>query len=276
MLQLLHLHIIHPTKGLINIKEQIREYAKKMNIEYTGFTNYDNESLIVFLFPYYTGLKESDANISLYCRSQDYHLIIKKYLEKISDFILTCFKIETTSYVDIDPIDEIDAAIRCNLGVRGRNHLLINEKYGSFVFIGILKTQTYIEPDVYIPGDCLNCNNCIKQCQALKLNDFSLCISAVSQKKGELSDSEKKLLINSNSIFGCDECQNVCPMNKYVKTPIYDFYENRIAKLTKDMFSNLSNKEFKEQFSSRAFAWRGKNVLLRNLTLLEERNNPQE
>ena len=266
----MHLHTIHLTKGLINIKEKIREFARKLNIEYTGFTNHENESLIVFLFPYYTGLNESDANISLYCRSEDYHIIIKRYLDKISDFIQHNFKIDTSSYVDIDPIDEIDAAVHCNLGVRGKNHLLINEKYGSFVFIGILKTQTYIEPDAYISQSCLNCNKCLNHCQALKLNDFSLCISEISQKKGELSENEKNLLINSNSVFGCDECQIVCPMNKYIKTPILDFYENRISKLDKEMFNNLSNKKFKELFSNRAFAWRGKNVLLRNLNLNDE------
>ncbi len=272
----LHLPTILPMKGLISIKEQIRKFAEKLNIEYTGFTSCDDGSLIVFLFPYFTALEEENANISLYCRSLDYHIIIKKYLDTISDFIKTSFGIDTTSYVDIDPMDEVDAAVRCNLGVRGKNKLLINEKYGSFVFIGILKTKAFIEPDTYQPKECIGCNKCINSCQALKLNDFSLCISEISQKKGELTESEKNLLINSNSVFGCDKCQTVCPMNKYLKTPLTEFYENRISKLSKIMFENLSNKEFKDLYSLRAFAWRGKNVLLRNLTLLEEKNSQPE
>lgn len=262
-------------KGLIYIKEQIRNFAKQLNIEYTGFTNDESCSLIVFLFPYYTGINEN-SNISLYCRSLDYHLIIKKYLDKISQFIFENFRIKCESFVDVNPINEVDAAVRCNLGVKGKNRLLINEKYGSFVFIGILKTDTYITPDLPGKTKCLNCNLCINSCKALKNNDFNICVSEISQKKGELTKQEEKLLIENNSVFGCDKCQTVCPMNKAEITPLPEFYENRICNLKAEMFEELSNKEFKSLYGNRAFSWRGKNVLIRNIRLLEERNNQQE
>ena len=275
MLQQWHLHTIHPPKGLIDIKEQIRNFAKQLNIEYTGFTKEGDCSLIVFLFPYYTNLKEN-ANISLYCRSLDYHLIIKNYLDKISEFILKEFDVKCESFVDVNPINEVDAAVRCNLGVKGKNRLLINDKYGSFVFIGILKTPDFIEPDTYENKECLGCNRCINSCPALKNNDFNLCVSEISQKKGTLTKQEEKLLTENKSVFGCDKCQIVCPMNNMEKTPIPEFYENRIYNLKTEMFEKLSNKEFKNLYGNRAFAWRGKNVLLRNLKLLGEENSQQE
>lgn len=162
------------------------------------------------------------------------------------------------------------------MGIKGKNHLLINEKYGTFVFIGLLKTNSFIEPDNPNFQGCLNCNKCTDICAALRNNDFSVCISEISQKKGELSDYEKNILIDSGTVFGCDKCQTICPMNKFTQTPIPEFYENRISMLHKDMFVNLSNKEFIRLYGNRAFAWRGKNVLLRNLILSEKENNQQE
>ena len=264
-------------KGLIKIKEKIRQFAKGLNIEYTGFTENNGDSLIIFLFPYYTDSEEENSNISVYCRSLDYHIVIKEYLHRISEYIYDNFGIKTEAFVDVDPISEVDAAVKCGLGIKGKNHLLINEKYGSFIFIGILKADSFIQPDEISSSEgCLGCNKCIHLCPALKNNDFSICISEITQKKGKLSDAEEKLIVESGYAFGCDKCQTVCPMNKYVKTPVPEFYNNRIHKLNKNMFEKLSNKEFKKLYGDRAFAWRGKNVLIRNLTLLEEENNPQE
>lgn len=261
------------TKEKIPIKEKIREFAKKLNIEYTGFCSLGDESLIVFLFPYFTGF-EKQSNISLYCRSVDYHLIIKNYLNKISTFIKDEFNIESTPFVDIDDVKETIAAQKAGLGFIGKNHLLINEKYGTFAFIGILKTSYKFDHDEENKNDCGSCVNCLLMCpNALKSNDFSKCLSEISQKKGELTDTEKTMLKKYNIVFGCDICQVVCPLNTFEKTPIKDFYENRISYLKKEMFENLSNKEFNEKYKNRAFSWRGKSLLLRNIMLSEEENN---
>jgi epoxyqueuosine reductase QueG len=251
------------------IKEAVKKYAQDLNIEYVGFTNVDGKGCICCLFPYYTG--EEDGNISLYCRSLDYHKILLSYLDKLSLFLKKEYNISSSCFADINPLMEVDIAHKCNLGVIGKNKLLINEKYGSFVFIGILLCDCSFEEEEFTKKTCLNCNKCVDICPAaLKEGNFNLCLSSISQKKGELSSFEEKLLKTNNIVFGCDICQKVCPMNTYKKTPIKDFYNNRLSTLNSKMFENLSNKEFKQLYGKYAFSWKGKNILLRNLKIFEE------
>jgi len=111
----------------------------------------------------------------------------------------------------------------------------------------------------------INCN-CIKACPLGAIGeesfDSGLCLSYISQKKGELTELEIDALSGSGMIWGCDICQEVCPCNKELpETNIEDFKNDLITRLTID---NISNREFKEKFGDRAFAWRGKNVILRN------------
>ena len=99
----------------------------------------------------------------------------------------------------------------------------------------------------------------------------SECLSAITQKKGELTEAEKQLILENGSLWGCDICQNVCP---YTETAIkngtiysnVDFFkENRMSFLSSAMIDNMSE----EEFVSRAYSWRGKNTVKRNLNILE-------
>ena len=252
------------------MKNKIKNFCKTLRIEYAGFTKEDNKTALVCLFPYYTE-KNENSNISVYTYSYDYHLIIKKYLTEIADFLNQEYSAEIFGmYSDVSPYDDVKLAVNAGLGIKGRNNLLINEKYGSFVFIGYIMTNLDIECDLPEDRSCLMCGNCIKKCPSncLKNNDYSLCLSHITQKKGVLTDVEEILIHNNGSAFGCDICQFSCPMNKYIQTPLKEFKQDLIYKLDKEMFVNLSNREFKELYSKRAFSWRGKNVLLRNLDII--------
>lgn len=95
------------------------------------------------------------------------------------------------------------------------------------------------------------------------------CLSAVTQKKGELSEKEKEYIIKYKSAWGCDICQLACPMvQKAIKngarTPISFFRENRIKNLTTEELCGMSDEEFRK----RAFSWRGKATIKRNIDLL--------
>ncbi len=261
------------------MKKQIKKYSKKFGIEYCGFTEVDNKSAIVFLFPYFSEYDEN-SNISIYTYGKDYHIVIKDILENICNFVKEKLpEFEYEIYADISPYNDIELAYHAGLGVIGKNHLLINEKYGSFVFIGYIITTTKFEYDYPDKTSCLNCNKCIKVCpsKTLSTGDFTKCLSSVTQKKGDLTDSEVNLISKNKYAFGCDLCQLVCPMNKRIKTSIKEFKENLTTKIKKDDFKNLSNREFKNIYGKKAFSWRGKNILIRNLSLLEnESENPQE
>ena len=252
------------------MKDKIKKEAKKLGLDACGITNCDGKSVIVCLFPYYVDFKK--GNISRYSAVLDYHKITRIYLEKLArNAGLSEFEI----YADVSPYNERKLAFNAGLGVLGKNGLLINEKYGSYIFIGIIMLNSLkLESDKPVDKNCLECNKCIKACPGKALQDdgFNIqkCLSEISQKKGELTEHEKELIIKTGMVWGCDMCLEVCPMNKGIsQTPIPEFKENIITSLYLKDIENLSNKEFLQKYSDRAFTWRGKKVLLRNCGVLE-------
>lgn len=250
--------------------KSLNEYILSLGIDRFGFCKADDFYAAVMLFPYYTP-KEENSNISVYTYSEDYHIIIKKYLGKVAEFIKSKGDYKTEVFVDVSPYNDIELAFKAGLGVIGENKLLINDQYGTFHFIGYVITDMPLEESHPLENKCLKCNKCINVCPTgtLKNNDFTKCLSEITQKKGELSENEKRLIKENNTAFGCDICQLVCPMNNFKITPLDDFKQNKITSIKKSDFEGLSNKEFKEKYKNRAFSWRGKQVLLRNLDVLE-------
>ena len=100
--------------------------------------------------------------------------------------------------------------------------------------------------------------------------DGMACLSAVTQKKGALTAQEEKYLKTYGYAWGCDICQLACPMTRKAvaagaQTPIAFFHEERIPVLTAERLSRMDEAEFRR----RAFSWRGREPLLRNLSILE-------
>lgn len=234
----------------------------------------DNKFALVFLFPYFNGF--SSGNLSLYAKSRDYHLTVQEYLEKIKIFIKSLQPdFEGKCYCDVSPYNEKALAQKAGLGFYGKNQLLINSAYGSFFFIGIIVTDTFFQEDLPLNLSCKGCNKCIEACpgNALGSNGFnkSLCGSEISQKKGDLSLQEREIFIKTGLIWGCDICQNVCPHNENLEiTPLPEFSQNIMHSVTTKDLRGLSNKTFKKQFGNRAFSWRGKGVLERNLSIMSK------
>ena len=229
----------------------------------------DAKTAIVWLLPYSVGIKE--GNISLYARTLDYHLISREISERVIKE-LKCLYPENSFYcfADHSPIAEVSAAAALGLGVIGENRLLINERYGSFVFVSAIFTDMEAEYDALTsPKKCPSCGACKKACPtgALDRADMSGCLSGINQKKGELTKDEELLIKQSKTVWGCDVCQTSCPLNKKAQsTPVELFYRDRIEFVTKELVENMTD----EQFKRRAFSFRGKQPILRNLALLEE------
>jgi epoxyqueuosine reductase len=229
-------------------------------------------SVILFLVPYYT---LTPKNISRYAASRDYHIYLKEIGNRLSSFLKERIpEISCKGYGDHSPIDERHAAAKCALGVIGDNGLLINEKYGSYVFIADLVTDApaslfgeYLQRE---PEGCEHCAACISACPTGRLADRTApCLSAVTQKRGELSDDEAELIKRTGGVWGCDACQEVCPHNvSPIRTPIEFFHEARIEGLTKEILLDMNE----DEFSERAFAWRGRKTLLRNLDIASIKN----
>ena len=236
------------------------------------------ESIIVCAFPYYTGEYE-DSNLSKYCYGKDYHLVAKDYLQKICDYLSEEINnFEYKYFVDNGPLVDRHLAYLAGIGYFGINNNIITDKYGSYIFIAYVVNNYEFEPDKPSEKSCLKCNKCVKYCPGNAiLGNFEIdprkCLSYITQKKEELSESEIQLLKENGKVFGCDICQDVCPHNKDIQTTkICEFNNELITKINQEEIDEISNKEFKRRYKNRAFSWRGRKIIKRNLDIISDKN----
>ena len=231
----------------------------------------DAKSIIVCLFSY---LPSNNERISVYAQGLDYHVVIKKRLEGVTDK-LSENGYKSMIFCDNGPMSDRLLANLCGLGFFGKNGMLINERIGSYFFIAHILTDCELEEDKPAENTgCIGCNRCIEYCPGGALSeafgfDENRCVSFLTQKKGELSPEETEIIKKSGYIWGCDICQKVCPHNKGIEAEIIEeFKKDLITDLKMD--EGISNREFAKKFSDRAFSWRGKSVLKRNIDLFNE------
>lgn len=233
------------------------------------------ESIIVCAFPYFIE-DVVDSNLSKYCYGKDYHIVVKEKLQQIADYIDSETEgFQYMIFADNGPLVDRYLASISGIGYYGINNNIITDEYGSFVFIGYIINNYYFEPDKKSEKSCIKCGKCIKSCPGKAiLGDFEMnpkkCLSYITQKKEDLSEDEKIALKNNKKIFGCDICQDICPHNISIsKTNIKEFKEELIYNLKKEEINNISNKEFRRRYKEKAFSWRGKKIIQRNIEILE-------
>lgn len=218
------------------------------------------------LFPYYNDYQK--GNLSKFCRSYDYHKLILNKLKKICILFKKQFYNNIfMPYVDVTIINEVKAAYISGTGILGKNGLILDEKYGPFVFIGEIITDLNFILLKKTKKKCIKCNFCLKECPvSLKKN---LCISKINQSKGKLNNNEKLLIKKSQYIWGCDLCIDIChKINNFENASINNiFKKDLIRNIYLNDINLLTNKTFKYKYFNRAFIWRRKSVLERNLLL---------
>ena len=223
------------------------------------------KTVISVLFPYYLGEEiYKNSNVSRYAVSADYHIITGKIIEEIAQGLREKFPdARFEAFVDNSPLPEVRCAVNAGLGVMGINNLFINETYGSWVFLGEIVTDMHFDAYKGEKSLCDGCMECKNACPVNAITGQQIikekCLSFLSQKKGELDEDTRKKIEQTGCAWGCDICQKVCPHNlNAVVTPIKEFIETAIPVVTKET-----------EIENRAFSWRGKKVIDRNIEILE-------
>lgn len=196
-----------------------------------------------------------NTKVASYACTTDYHTSIKQMLFELSRRLKElCPTLSGRCFVDSAPIFEKRYAVEAGLGWIGRQSLLVTPQFGTFVLLGeIVITEECDKYDIPLASvGCGECRRCVEACpnQAVKERhiDTSRCIScATIEREGE----GKKCNLNG-WIFGCDECQTVCPYNR--KAPLST--NPRFAPLfspeemSREEWLAMSEEEFAEKFSS--------------------------
>jgi epoxyqueuosine reductase len=160
------------------------------------------------------------AYLSRYALGRDYHKLIRKRLQQLATNIESLTgPFGYRAFTDSAPVLEKALAQKAGLGWIGKHTNLINEQAGSWFFIGELYTNLPLEIDNQAENHCGSCHACIDACPTGAIIapyqlDARLCISYLTIELRDAIPVELRPLIG-NRVYGCDDCQLVCPWNRF-------------------------------------------------------------
>lgn len=222
------------------------------------------------------------AVVSVYARGRDYHRVLRSRLAKLADELQsqTNNAYRFRACVDSAPVLEVELARLAGLGWRGKHTLLLNRADGSMFFLGVLLTDMPIAPFSAETlgadsekGHCGSCTACMDLCPTNAFDgpyrlDARKCISYLTiEHKGSIPVELRSLM--GNRVYGCDDCQRVCPWNRFAKlAEVADFdVRNDLdhAKLA-DLFA-LTEEQFESLHQGSAILRIGYERWLRNIAV---------
>lgn len=159
--------------------------------------------------------------VSRYALGRDYHKLMRQRLKKLGEQIRTQCPLEFRPFVDSAPVLEHALAEKAGLGWTGKHSLTLNREAGSWFFLGELFINLPLPVDQPVEEGCGSCTACITICptQAIVepyVVDARRCISYLTiEQKGAIPLEFRSLI--GNRIYGCDDCQLICPWNRFAK-----------------------------------------------------------
>jgi epoxyqueuosine reductase len=217
---------------------------------------------------------QDQAYISRYALGRDYHKLMRKRLKQLGEKIKQhCAQLDFRPFVDSAPVLEHAIAEKAGLGWTGKHTLTLNKEAGSWFFLGELFINIPLPIDQPIEENCASCTACISICptQAIvepyKL-DARKCISYLTiEHKGIIPEIYRKPM--GNRIYGCDDCQLVCPWNRYAEvTQEKDFFAKAFLQgATLVNLFTLSESEFLAKTEGSPIRRIGYESWLRNLSI---------
>ena len=214
------------------------------------------------------------AFISRYSLGRDYHKVMRQKLQKLCDKISAeIAEFEYRVFTDSAPVLEVALAEKAGLGWRGKHTLLINKEHGSWFFLGEIYTNLPLPIDINATNHCGSCSSCIEICPTRAITapyevDARRCISYLTIELKTAIPIEFRPLIG-NRVYGCDDCQLVCPWNKFAEiTQEPDFHiRNGLDDISLVECFAWSEAEFKQKMAGSAIYRIGYTQWLRNIAV---------
>ncbi|HEY3974426.1 MAG TPA: tRNA epoxyqueuosine(34) reductase QueG [Candidatus Sulfotelmatobacter sp.] len=209
--------------------------------------------------PYSTQVHDSARGwISRYAWSrEDYHDAVLRRLKRVEAALHEAAggdALTTRSYVDTGPIVERVFAKYAGVGWIGKNTCIINQKKGSWLFLGVILTSLELTPDLPTPDRCGTCTRCIDACPTDAIVapyqlDSNKCISYLTiEKRGSIPEELRAGM--GHHVFGCDICQDVCPWNRKAPATTAQEFEARPGLVNPALawLAEISEEEFRTNF----------------------------
>ena len=162
------------------------------------------------------------AMVSMYARGRDYHKVLRARLQQLAERIAREIgEFGFRVFTDSAPVMEVALAQKTGVGWRGKHTLLLHREAGSMFFLGELYTDLPLPADPPTTAHCGQCSACIDVCPTKAIiapykMDARRCISYLTiELKGPIPLEFRSLI--GNRIYGCDDCQLVCPWNKFAQ-----------------------------------------------------------
>jgi epoxyqueuosine reductase len=195
--------------------------------------------------------RPQEAIVSLYARGRDYHKVLRARLQKLSERIAQAIgPFGHRVFTDSAPVLEVELGARSGQGWRGRHTLVLDRAGGSMFFLGEIYVDFALPPTEPVGDHCGRCSACIDVCPTNAIVapyrlDARKCISYLTiEHAGSIPEELRPLM--GNRIYGCDDCQLVCPWNKFAgrsALPDFDAREGLVGQSLVALFG-WSEEEF--------------------------------
>jgi len=210
--------------------------------------------------PYSTQVDDPDRGwISRYAWSrEDYHEAVMRRLrvveKSLRDAVGETTPLHTRCYVDTGPLVERVYAKYAGVGWIGKNTCILNQKLGSWLFLGVILSSLELEPDLPAPDRCGSCTRCIEACPTEALIapyqlDSNKCISYLTiEKRGAIPEEMREGI--GRHVLGCDICQDVCPWNRKAPATSAAEFQPREGLVNPALgwLAGIDAEEFREKF----------------------------
>jgi epoxyqueuosine reductase len=237
----------------------------------------NTKSIISLSYNYFKEENQEDdpeqIKISKYARGRDYHKVLKRKLKLVIDWLKNELgDISARGFVDSAPIMERVWAEKSGIGWVGKNSLLLTKAKGSYFFLAEILLDVELDYDSPVKNYCGTCTKCIDACptQAIVapyVVDSKKCISylTIEYKGNQLPAHYSEN--SQNWIYGCDICQDVCPINARARQHAEpDFNDKEIfSNMTRSIWEEMTEEKFNEVFHDSPIKRSGYKGLMRNL-----------